>query len=890
MSTRQLLAALLTVGISASAVAAPDYTLDLRKIKQPQLKYLNLGNGTSPDGTQIRVNNLYMEEGGRPVLPVMGEFHYSRMDERYWRDALLKMKAQGIDIVATYCMWSLHEEIEGEMSWKGRLDLRQFIELCKELGMKVHLRVGPYCNAEIRGGALPDWIRNNKNLRTRSNDPLYLAYVRRWYNEVFNQIKGLQWKDGGPIMAVQVENEYVTSPEMIVAHLTTLKRMLQEEGFDVPIYSMTHWMDSAYPKGEIIPYAGFYIETPWTWNGKTDTPPSNFEYFSYNRLSDNIGNDIIKKMGDVQTLTSELNDSPFFTCEIGVGSTTFYGRRAVVPEEMAGEMINLRLGCGANLMGYYMYVGGSNPIGKVTTLQSSGPRVGYDYQAPIREYCTDGAVMPETKKYNYFMQDFGSELAPAVSYLPNSNDNRDNLQWAVRLNGDSGYLFCSNYIYRHDRKDYDKVRFTLRLKDETLSIPRNKVTIKNGAYFLWPFNQTLDGVKIKYATAQPVCSLSEPSGMSYFFFEDDGIPAEFLIDAAGIGDVTAHNADVRKEKNAYFVSGLKAGEECVITVTGTDGSRTRFVTLTEKQSDELWKGEDKKGEFVTLSTSSLITDNGSIIAIDDKPVATVSLYDNGKFVEQTVSCPAVELTAAFNPVAPLAKSDFITPASGKTVKRTFALNSLSDVEKAFLRVVAPAASPITINGNAIECVPMGEYGFADVSEVIAGGDNEIVAAIGENSSCGMEIEVLLKNGERLLWVTDPTWTDASNKPVKKASGTRPSEYAFDEHLGVYEIFAPGVDAADGETRMYLSIKGDIANTYIDGQLFNDTFCDGTPWILSLSRMPRSLNRKPLVLRVDGLRSADSPIFFESNVDKAELVTPTLAGVDIRRDHRFTIDR
>lgn len=140
--------------------------------------------------------------------------------------------------------------------------------------------------------------------------------------------------------------------------------MAVEIGFDVPLYSMTHWMDSEYPKGEIVPYAGFYIEAPWMTSGKEEMPTSNFEFFTYNRLSDNIGTDIIKIEGDVESLNGENNDSPFFTCEIGVGSTTFRHRRAVVPEELAGEMINLRLGCGVNLMGYYMYVGGSNPVGE----------------------------------------------------------------------------------------------------------------------------------------------------------------------------------------------------------------------------------------------------------------------------------------------------------------------------------------------------------------------------------------------------------------------------------------------------------------------------------------------------------------------------------------------
>ena len=585
--------------------ASAQYNIDLSKVVSPPINYLQMGNA-GPVGKEIRVNNLYMEEGGIPQLPVMGEIHYSRMDSRYWRDALLKMKASGVDIVATYCLWSLHEEFEGELSWEGNLNLRHFIELCKELDMKVHLRFGPYCNAEIRNGALPDWIINNKNLKTRSNDPLYLEYSRRWYQAVYDQVKGLLYKDGGPIMALQLENEYVRKG-MIISHLLNLKKMAVEIGFDIPIYSMTHWMDSEYPKGEIVPYAGFYIEAPWTTSGKKEIPTSNFEYFTYNRLSDNIGTDIIKIEGEVESLSGKNNDSPFFTCEIGVGTTAFYHRRAVVPEEMAGENINLRLGCGANMMGYYMYVGGTNPIGKISTYQSSGPRVSYDYQAPIREFGTLGTVMQETKKYNYFMNDFGTSLAPAIAYLPTSNQNRENLQWAVRSNGNAGYLFCSNYLYKNSRKDYKDVRFTIKLKDETVRIPRKKVTVKNGTYFLWPFNQYLNEVWLKYATTQPICSLKDGEDCTFFFFEDDQIPAEYLIADKNVKNIEVKNAVLKEEKEGYFIDRIVPGKECIINITKTNGSMVRFVTLTEEESDYIWKG--------TVAGERVCSDNSCFISL-----------------------------------------------------------------------------------------------------------------------------------------------------------------------------------------------------------------------------------------------------------------------------------
>ena len=879
---------LFIVALCISGSLSAQYQINLSKITPPTLNYLELGH-TGPAGKEIRVNNLYMEEEGIPQLPVMGEFHYNRTDHRYWRDALLKMKASGINIVATYCIWSLHEEVEGELSWEGHLNLRCFVELCKELDMKVHLRFGPYCNAEIKNGGLPDWIVSNKNLVTRSNDPLYLEYVRRWYQAVYDQVKGLLWKDGGPVMALQLENEYVRKG-MIIPHLLTLKKMAVEIGFDLPLYSMTHWMDSEYPKGEIVPYAGFYIEAPWTASGKNEIPTSNFEFFTYNRLSDNIGTDIIKLEGDVESLSGENNDSPFFTCEIGVGTTAFYHRRAVVPEEMAGENINLRLGCGANMMGYYMYTGGTNPVGKISTYQSSGPRISYDYQAPIREFGTLGTVMQETKKYNYFMNDFGTALAPAVAYLPTSNQDRDNLQWAVRLNESAGYLFCSNYLYNHTRKDYKNVQFSIKLKDETIHIPRKKVTVKGGTYFLWPFNQQFSEVLLKYSTTQPVCSLKEGNTDTYFFFEDDFIPGEYLIEDKGIRSVEVKNGTSRKEKNGYFIDRLTPGKECSIEITKENGSKVRFVTLTEEESDHIWKGTLKGKEFVAITNSSLIYDNDKITLIDDQPSTEIWTYEDGNFKQQTFQSSAHNLQAEFRPITPMEKSLWIRPTEGNIAKRQFSLSTFSKVERAYLRYVSSDPISCMINGKETKTTSMGSYSYANVTDFIQNGNNTIEFNLSNRKEITAEIEVLLKNGKRILWNTDATWLSADNKPVATTTGkNKPSAFAPEEYIGLYEVKAPAATCGNEETRMYISYKGDVANAYLNGNLIGDSFYDGTEWILSLSRLKESIDTNPMVIRIDGLKSADVPIYFEKNVVPADCVVPTISDILVKQEYRFELN-
>ena len=169
--------------------------------------HLHMGD-PGPAEAEITVNSLYFEKDHQPWIGVMGEYHFSRDKKENWYRELCKMKAGGITIVATYVFWIYHEETEGEMDFSGDLDLRAFTEACRQAGLFMLLRIGPWAHGECRNGGFPDWLLQ-KPFPLRDNNPDYMALARAWYTRIYAEVKGLLYKDGGPIIGIQVENELV---------------------------------------------------------------------------------------------------------------------------------------------------------------------------------------------------------------------------------------------------------------------------------------------------------------------------------------------------------------------------------------------------------------------------------------------------------------------------------------------------------------------------------------------------------------------------------------------------------------------------------------------------------------------------------------------------------
>ncbi|HVZ77786.1 MAG TPA: beta-galactosidase family protein [Gemmatimonadaceae bacterium] len=159
-------------------------------------------------GPRLTADSGHFVLGGRPLQIISGEMHYARVPREYWRDRLRKARAMGLNTISTYVFWNLHEPTPGRFDFQGQKDVAAFIRTAQEEGLHVIVRAGPYVCAEWDLGGLPAWLLADSGIVLRSTDPRFTKPAGRWLDRLGRELKPLLSVNGGPIIAVQVENEY----------------------------------------------------------------------------------------------------------------------------------------------------------------------------------------------------------------------------------------------------------------------------------------------------------------------------------------------------------------------------------------------------------------------------------------------------------------------------------------------------------------------------------------------------------------------------------------------------------------------------------------------------------------------------------------------------------
>jgi len=185
---------------------------------------------------KLEVKDSQFIWNGEAFRILSGAIHYFRVVPEYWEDRLLKLKACGFNTVETYIPWNLHEQEEGNFCFDELADVERFISLADELGLHVIVRPSPYICAEWEFGGLPSWLLNDPDIRLRCMDERYIRKVDAYYDVLIPKLVPLLSTNGGPIIAVQIENEY-GSYGNDTEYLLYLKNGLQERGINVLLFT-----------------------------------------------------------------------------------------------------------------------------------------------------------------------------------------------------------------------------------------------------------------------------------------------------------------------------------------------------------------------------------------------------------------------------------------------------------------------------------------------------------------------------------------------------------------------------------------------------------------------------------------------------------------------------
>ncbi|THA82992.1 beta-galactosidase family protein [Streptomyces sp. A0592] len=302
----------------------------------------------------LRIEDDGFRLDGDPFRIISGGLHYFRVHPDLWRDRLHKARLMGLNTVETYVPWNLHQPRPHEFRMDAGLDLPRFLDLAAAEGLHVLLRPGPYICAEWEGGGLPSWLLTSPSMRLRSRDPRFLAAVEDYFGRLLPPLHDRLATRGGPVLAVQVENEYGAYADD-TAYMEHLAGALHRHGIDVPLFTCDQPTDlerGALPG--VLATANFG-----------------------SRSSEHLA-----------TLRTARPSGPLLCTEFWIGWFDRWGGNHVVraPEQASQELDEL-LATGASV-NFYMFHGGTNFgfMNGANDKHTYRPTItSYDYDAPLDE-------------------------------------------------------------------------------------------------------------------------------------------------------------------------------------------------------------------------------------------------------------------------------------------------------------------------------------------------------------------------------------------------------------------------------------------------------------------------------------------------------------------------
>jgi hypothetical protein len=239
----------------------------------------------------------------------------------------------------------------------------------------------------------------------------------------------------------------------------------------------------------------------------------------------------------------------------------------------------------------------------------------YDFQAPIGELGQEREHYHWLRLLGLFLNDFGSNLGGMTSRTPTA---RGPLNWAVRSNGVSGYIFVSHYQRLSAQPDRQNVQFKIKLAGGEVTVPSEQVTILCNSRCFWPINLDLGGVNLICASAQPICHVDDRNTRYTVFKQTAGVSAEFVFDETA-APVDSSTGSTNIEQSRIYLRNVQTGPGAAISLHGNDGTNHVIIPLDEAMSLDLWKGEWQGKERLFLTHTNLLIDGSTLRLRTESP-------------------------------------------------------------------------------------------------------------------------------------------------------------------------------------------------------------------------------------------------------------------------------
>lgn len=561
--------------------------------KSPMLK--NKASASfNPKGNRLTYDSQSFYINGDPVFLHSGEIHYFRTPEDQWKDLIIKAKNGGLNCIATYVYWGIHEPKDNIWNFTGRYDIARFVALCKKHGLYVILRIGPIINGETRNAGLPQWVREQLpgkyNTQLYPSSQWYLDAVNDFYIHLADEVKEFFPSKGGNVIMNQIDNETNCSwvwgraewQKDAQVTINKYQEMAKNAGFEGP-FCATYWetTHTVRPEGA-IPATGAYLLGHWNITTKFPT------------LS---GFKLVNTKYHFDGFKDTLN-YPVLAIENQGGG----GYNTITPPDFSASYSIADIAGGTNATNYYMYGSGTNPqqypgqwfdqyFGS-SVARPDVTKMSYDLHTPLGEFQQVRESYNYVRRLGLFLESFGGTVEELAFMAPVSNNEifGQTNQVCMREKGGSGFVFVNAYQLP-SKNEQTPIEVSLQMEDTIITFPqKSKLHAIQNAPLTLPIRLDMAGLKFLYATANPLTRLEQKGNTHIIFYANGNDEAEYYLkDISEARVLFSKGAKIYPASDGIIAVVNPSMKDNILVISSVDSSPVIIKTLSENESLKAYK-------------------------------------------------------------------------------------------------------------------------------------------------------------------------------------------------------------------------------------------------------------------------------------------------------------